>query len=104
MTQELFIVLHKENLHEIIQVSIKYPLRIGCFVTGTKVLDHLVRVKHIASDLRPPLDLLLLTFKLRLLFLTLLEFYVIKSLLEDTEGILPVVQLRTRLCVLHNYS
>ena len=70
----------------------------------TQVLDHLVRMKDIASDLRAPLNLLFLSLKLSLLLKTFLEFYVIETGLENSESILPVVQLRTCLCVFNNYS
>ena len=60
-------------------------------------------MKHIAADLRPPLDLLLLALELRLLLLTFLQFQVIQTRFQDTEGVLPVVQLRTRLGILHHY-
>ena len=75
----LFIVFHQEDFHEVIEVAVQHTLSVGRFMTGTKVLHHLVRMKHITSDLRSPLDLLFLSLKLRLLLLTLLQFYIIKS-------------------------
>ena len=48
-------------------------------MSGTKVLDHFVWMKNIASDLRAPRDLLLLTLKLSLFLLTLLQLDVIKT-------------------------
>ena len=62
-------------------------------MSRTEVLDHLIRMKHIASDLRAPFYLLLLAFKFSLLLLTLLQLYILKTGLQDSEGILPVVQL-----------
>ena len=100
----LFIVSHQENLHEIIQISVKNTLSIGSLVTSTKVLDHLVRMKHIASDLRAPLNLLLLTLELSLLLLTLLQLDIIETRLQDSKCILPIVKLRTCLRILHHDS
>ena len=48
-------------------------------MTCAQVLHHLVRMEEIASDLRAPLDLLFLTFKFRLFFLTFLELYVVET-------------------------
>ena len=61
-------------------------------------------MQDITADLRPPLDLLLLSFKFRLFFLTFLQFDIIETRLQDPEGILSVVQLGTCLGVLHDYT
>ena len=100
----ILIVFHQKDFHEVIEISIENSLSIRRLMARTEVLDHLVRMQDIASDLRAPFDLLLLAFKLRLLFLTFLELDVIETRLQDTEGILPVVKLRTCLCIFHDYT
>ena len=42
---------HEEDFHEVVQVSVKNCLGIRGFMTCAQVLDHLVRVQHITSDL-----------------------------------------------------
>lgn len=42
---------HKEYFHKIIQISVKNTLCIGSFMPGTKILDHLVWMQDITSDL-----------------------------------------------------
>lgn len=96
------IISHQEDFHEIIQVSVEHSLRIRGLVTGAQVLDHLVRMKHIASYLGAPFDLLLLALKFSLFFLPFLEFYVVETGFEDSQGILPVIELGAGLGVLHN--
>ena len=98
----IIIVSHQEDLHEVVKVAVEDALRVGGLVAGAQVLDHLVGMKNVAADLGTPLDLLFLAFELGLLFLTLLEFDVIKSRFQDSEGILTVVQLRARLSVLND--
>lgn len=100
----ILIVFHQKDFHEVIEISIENSLSIRRLMARTEVLDHLVRMQDIASDLRAPFDLLLLAFKLRLLFLTFLELDVIETRLQDTEGILPVVKLRACLCIFHDYT
>ena len=73
------IIFHQEDLHEVIQVSVKDCLSIRSLVTGTEILYHLVRMKDIASDLRSPLDLLLLTFEFSLFLLAFLQLDVIEA-------------------------
>ena len=97
--QKSFVVFHQEDFHEIIKVTVQDSLSIRSLMTGTQVLDHLVRMKDIASDLRSPFDLLLLPLKLCLLLLTLLQLYIIQTRFQDTEGILSVIKLRTFLSV-----
>ena len=100
----ILIIFHQEDLHEVVKVSVKHSLCIRSLMAGTQVLDHLVRMQDIASYLRAPLDLLLLPLQLGLLLLTFLELYVIETRLEDSEGILPVVKLRTGFSILDNDS
>ena len=104
MLMFLFSGFHKENLHKVIKIAVEDALCVGGFVTGAKVLDHLVWMKNVAADLRAPLDLLLLALKLCLFLLTFLELYVVETRLEDSQCILPVVQLRTGLGILDNDS
>lgn len=47
----ILIILHQEDLHEIIEVSVKHPLGVRSLVSGTKILDHLIRMQDIAADL-----------------------------------------------------
>ena len=75
----ILIVFHQKDFHEVIEISIENSLGIRRLMARTEVLDHLVRMQDIASDLRAPFDLLLLAFKLRLLFLTFLELDVIET-------------------------
>ena len=100
----LFSGFHEEHLHKIVQIAVEDALGVGGLVTGAKVLYHLVWMKDVAADLRAPLDLLFLTLKFSLLLLTLLELNIVKTRLQDTESILPVVQLRTGLGILDNDS
>ena len=73
----ILIVFHQKDFHEVIEISIENSLGIRRLMARTEVLDHLVRMQDIASDLRAPFDLLLLTLELGLLLLTLLEFYIV---------------------------
>jgi hypothetical protein len=41
----LFAVLHKKNLHEIVQIAIKDSLSIRSLMTRAEILDHLVVLK-----------------------------------------------------------
>ena len=96
----ILIVFHQKDFHEVIEISIENSLGIRRLMARTEVLDHLVRMKHIASYLRAPLDLLLLSFELRLFLLTFLKFYVIKAGFQYSKRILSVVKLRTCLRIL----
>ena len=98
----LFVAAHEIDLHEVVEVSVQDSLSVGGLVACAQVLDHLVRMEDIASDLRAPLDLFLLTFEFGLFLLTLLELDVVQTGFEDSEGVLPVVKLRACLRVLHH--
>lgn len=100
----LFSGFHKEHFHKIVQIAVKNALGVGGFVTGAKVLDHLVWMQDVTADLRAPFDLLLLTLKLSLLLLTFLELDIVQTGLQYSKSILPVVQLGTSLGILDNDS
>ena len=95
---------HQEGLHEFVQVSIQNGLGIGGLHSGTQVLDHLVGMKDVGADLASPFDSLFLALQFRLLCTFFLEFKFVEVALEDSEGVLAVVQLGAGFRVLHNYS
>ncbi len=96
--------LHQEGLHEVVEIAVEHALGVGCGISRPQVLDHLVRMQHIAAYLRPPFYLLLLALEFGLLLLALLKFDVIEPRLEDTESVFLVAYLRTSFGILHNYS
>ena len=55
---------HQISLNEIVQITVQDRVHIRGFVLRPQVFHHLVRMEHIAADLRSPLDFLLATFYL----------------------------------------
>ena len=86
-------VLHQIFFHKGIEVAVEHALGVGGLVARAHILDEFVGMEHIGAYLGAPLYLFLLPLELRLLLAALLELDVVKTALEDSEGILAVVLL-----------
>ena len=51
MLMFLFSGFHKEHLHKVIKIAVEDALGVGGFVTGTEILNHLIWMKNVATDL-----------------------------------------------------
>ena len=45
------VIFHQEDLHKVVQVTVKHTLGIGCLVSCPQILDHLIWMEDIAADL-----------------------------------------------------
>jgi cytoskeletal protein CcmA (bactofilin family) len=49
--------LGQRRLHELVQIAVQHPLRVGAFMAGAQVLDQLVGLQNVGADLVAPADI-----------------------------------------------
>ena len=92
-----WLALAEECLQEIIQITVQNTFGIRGLFLRPHILDQFVRMQHIVSDLRAPLDLFLTSLDLCPLLIACLDLQFVK-LLEQLDGPFLVLQLGASLC------
>jgi hypothetical protein len=80
------------GLHEQVEVAVEDRAGVRCLVAGAQVLDHLVRVEHVAPDLVAPAGGHVLAAQLAQLLLALLQLELEEPGLEHPDRELTVLR------------
>ena len=93
-------VRHQVGLEEGIELAVEHRIGVTRFDAGTHILDQLVGVQHVVAYLGSPLDFLFACFDLAPLGVALFDDLLVQPRLEELNGLLFVLKLRTRLGIL----